>query len=50
MDIDELDSLWSQLERFQFKDEQQEAVENIHKAILNFDVEYLQNEDNLKIY
>lgn len=43
MDIDELDALWNQLEQFQFNDGQQEIIDNIHKAILNFDVEYLQD-------
>ena len=42
MDIDALDELWSRLEQYQFEEEQQEFIENIHKAILNFDVEFLQ--------
>ena len=42
MDIDALDELWSRLEQYQFEEGQQEFIENIHKAIMNFDVEFLQ--------
>lgn len=42
MDIDALDELWSELEQYQFEESQMEYVENIHKAILDFNVEFLQ--------
>lgn len=47
MDIDELDSLWECLAEYQFEEEQKELLESIHKAILNFDIDFLQNPSNL---
>ena len=43
MDIDALDELWKQLSQYQYEGEQQERMEKIHKAIVEFDVDYLQN-------
>jgi len=42
MDIDALDELLKQLEKYQFDDEQAEFMSNIKMAIINFDVEFLQ--------
>ncbi|MBP3604861.1 MAG: response regulator [Lachnospiraceae bacterium] len=50
MDIDELDAAWAQLEKYQFDEDKRELVNNIHKAIMKFDVDFLQEEDNLRIY
>ena len=49
MDIDELDALWSQLEQYQFSESQQLQIDDIHRAIMNFDVDYLQEDENLEI-
>ena len=42
MDIDELDRLWSELEQYEFPEEQAEYWDKIHKAILDFNIEFLQ--------
>ena len=42
MDIDELDQIWNELAEYQFKEEQQDLIDQIHKAIVNFDVDFLQ--------
>lgn len=42
MDIDALDELWKQLSEYQFDGDKQELLEQIHKAIIEFDVDYLQ--------
>ena len=43
MDIDALDQLWEQLDNYQFPEEKQEFIAQIHRAILDFDVDFLQN-------
>ncbi len=43
MDIDALDQLGEQLDNYQFPEEQQEFINQIHHAILDFDVDFLQN-------
>ncbi len=43
MDIDALDELWRQLAQYQYNGEQQEFIEKVHKAIVEFDVDFLQN-------
>lgn len=47
MDIDALDELLKQLEAYEFAGEQQEAFERIKKAVIDFDVDYLQNMDEI---
>jgi CheY-like chemotaxis protein len=42
MDIDGLDALWKQLEEYKFEESQQELVDAIQKAILEFDIDFLQ--------
>lgn len=42
MDIDALDELWKQLSQYQYEGEQQEFMEKVHKAIVEFDVDFLQ--------
>ena len=42
MDIDALDEIWKQLSEYQFSEEKHELLERIHKAIVEFDVDYLQ--------
>ena len=42
MDIDGLDQLWNQLNEYQFEADRQEALEKIQKAIVAFDVDFLQ--------
>ena len=42
MDIDALDEIWKQLSEYRFGEEKQEILERIHKAIVEFDVDYLQ--------
>ena len=42
MDIDALDEIWKQLSEYQFSEEKQELLERIHKAVMEFDVDYLQ--------
>ncbi len=42
MDIDALDELWKQLSEYEFDGGQQEFMEKIHKAIVEFDVDFLQ--------
>ena len=42
MDIDALDDLWKQLSQYQYEGEQQESMEKIHRAIVEFDVDFLQ--------
>ncbi len=50
MDIDALDELWKKLEQYQFAETQQLVLEGIHKAIMNFDVDYLQEDENLALW
>ncbi len=50
MDIDALDELWKRLEQYRFAKEEQPLVEEIHKAIMNFDVDYLQEDENLELW
>jgi len=45
MDIDELDLLWKQLDAFRYDGPVQARMEAIHRAILDFDVDFLQNID-----
>lgn len=42
MDIDTLDSLWEILSSYEFTDDKKELIEKIHVAIVNFDVDFLQ--------
>ena len=42
MDIDALDELWKNLSEYQYEGEQQELMEKIHRAIVEFDVDFLQ--------
>lgn len=42
MDIDDLDRLWLELNSYQFPEEQLPSIQEIHKAIVNFDVDFLQ--------
>lgn len=42
MDMDALDEIGTQLESYEFSEQQQEAVNRIQNAILNFDIDYLQ--------
>ena len=42
MDIDALDEIWKQLSEYRFGEENQELLGQIHKAIMEFDVDYLQ--------
>lgn len=42
MDIGTLDNLWEKLSTYEFDTDKAEYIENIHKAIVNFDVDYLQ--------
>ena len=42
MDIDGLDQLWTKLNEYQFETDKQEALEKIQKAIVAFDVDFLQ--------
>jgi hypothetical protein len=37
-----LGSLWKQLVQYQYEGEQQELMEKVHKAIVEFDVDFLQ--------
>lgn len=42
MDIDALDEIWMQLAKYQFGEDKQEILSKIHKAIVEFDIDYLQ--------
>ena len=42
LDIDALDQLWNQLNAYEFEAEQQDALAKIQKAIVEFDVDFLQ--------
>ena len=42
MDIDALDEIWKQFSEYEFSEEKHELLERIHKAIMEFDVDYLQ--------
>ena len=42
MDIEALDEIWNQLSEYEFSKEKYELLERIHKAIMEFDVDYLQ--------
>ena len=42
MDIDALDEIWKRFCEYQFSEEKQELLERIHKAVMEFDVDYLQ--------
>lgn len=50
MDIDALDALWCRLEEYSFEGHQKEALEKIHIAILNFNVEFLQVGANVALF
>ena len=41
MDIDALDELWKQLSQYQYEGEQQVFIDKVHKAIVEFDVDFL---------
>ncbi len=43
MDIDALDALWEQLAQYHFEEEKQDLLNKIHKAIVEFDVDFLQD-------
>jgi len=47
MDIDALDCLWTELSSYDFAEDKQETLEKIQKAILAFDVDYLQGVTHL---
>lgn len=49
MDIDKLDELGNQLKDYCFEDDNKLMAENIQKAVLNFNVEFLQESSNLII-
>ena len=42
MDIDALDQLWEDLSAYDFEDSAKDYIEKIHMAIVNFDVDFLQ--------
>lgn len=42
MDIDALDEIWVQLSGYCFGEDKKELLDRIHKAIVDFDVDYLQ--------
>lgn len=42
MDIDGLDKLWENLSSYDFEDNMKDFIEKIHMAIVNFDVDFLQ--------
>ena len=42
MDIDALDLIWTQLAEYQFDKDKQDLLDKVHKAIMGFDVDYLQ--------
>ncbi len=42
MDIDALDKLWDDISTYEFEANHAEYIEKIHKAIINFDVDFLQ--------
>ena len=50
MDIDALDELWNQLDAYQFEEAQSVLLNNIQKAILQFDVDYLQQDANFAFF
>lgn len=43
LDIDALDRIWEQLAEYQFADKNRDVLEEIHKAIVEFDVNFLQD-------
>ncbi len=43
MDIDALDNLWEALSLYNFDDNKRDFIEKVHMAIVNFDVEFLQD-------
>ncbi len=43
MDIDALDELWRKLDEYEYDVQQYEFIERIHKAIVEFDVDFLQS-------
>ena len=47
MDIDTLDSLWKELEQYDFGADKKEILDSVHRAVMNFDVDYLKDESNL---
>ncbi len=49
MDIDKMDELLSQLEEYQFEEEQKETFEDIKRAVINLDVEFLEQFDCHKL-
>lgn len=47
MDIDALDRISGQLETYEYTQAQQEIIQKIQAAIVNFDIDYLQKVENL---
>ena len=47
MDIDALDQIGGLLESYEYTKEQQKIIGQIQTAIVNFDIDYLQNVENL---
>ena len=47
MDIDGLDQLWTELSGYDFPKNKQENLNRIQKAIMEFDVDYLQKINDL---
>ena len=47
MDIDSLDAIGKELAMYHFDDTKQEIIEKIQKAIVEFDIDYLQSVNNL---
>ena len=47
MDIDTLDLIGTELEGYAYSEEQKEFMDRIHTAIVNFDIDYLQNIEDL---
>ncbi len=50
MDIDALDSLWNELAQYEYEDAQKTYIDDIHKAVMNFDVDFLMNGENLNFF
>ncbi len=46
MDIDTLDELWKQMQEYHYDEEQKIFIEVLHKAIVEFDVDFLQGLDS----
>jgi len=48
MDIGTLDELWKQIEEYHYDEEQRNFIEEVHKAIVEFDVDFLQGLNSLQ--